>query len=194
MAIAASDVLSNPTLATDIAVIRAYGAYSGVVVDLVAFDSDVRVSDWGDINENPGQYGLWETPLDFNGALTGGSLNLNMRFGDIAPGQVITKMFYTSFNGRTDGHDVIELRLYGVPLFDQLGYGVTTFDELMSHASYSNGDTYLDLTPTSQIILKNVAMEQLHAEDFIFGRCSFLEENAAIAYQRWPRRFSRRSS
>ncbi len=226
-----NDVLSNPTLATDVAVIRAYGAYSGVAVDLVAFDSDVRVSDWGDINENPGQYGLWETPLDFNGALTGGSLNLNMRFGDIAPGQVITKMFYTSFNGRTDGHDmsigtgsddlidakggndiivglagndvltggtgndrfvftpdagsdtitdftpatgagdhdVIELRLYGVPLFDQLGYGVTTFDELMSHASYSNGDTYLDLTPTNQIILKNVATEQLHAEDFMFG-------------------------
>jgi hypothetical protein len=214
-----NDVLSNPTLISDIAVVRAYGANSGVAVDLVAFDSDVRVCGAGGVFDNPGVGFLYEYTIVPNGALNVNSFYLNMGFGDIAPGQVVTKMFYTSFNGRTDGHDlsigtesddVIDAKggndiVVGLAGNDVLtggagsdrfvfnpaaggdtitdfspwtgagehdvielrGYGVMTFEELMSHATSSGGDTYLDLA-TNSITLKNVALEQLHAEDFMF--------------------------
>ena len=41
------------------------------------------------------------------------------------------------------------------------------FDRVLT--SQSKETTLLELTPTNGIVLKNVAIEQLHADDFIFG-------------------------
>jgi Ca2+-binding RTX toxin-like protein len=108
-----NDVLSNPTSGNDLAIVQALGRYSGVSVNLVAFDSAARASTFGDYyRTNAYDPSAWDTPLDLNGQLndqagsTNTNITLNTKFGDLAAGQSITKEYYISFNGHGNGNDM----------------------------------------------------------------------------------------
>ena len=101
-----NDVLSNPTGGNDLAVARATGVSSGVSVNLVAFDSAARASNFGFANYDAYGAEAWDLPVDANGAEVDEAITLAFRLGDLAVGQTVKTEFYTSLNGNQNANDM----------------------------------------------------------------------------------------
>jgi VCBS repeat-containing protein len=102
-----NDVLSNPSAGgTNIAVARATGAASGVSVNLVAFDGNARASNYGFANYNAYDPLNYDAPADRNGAIADEAITLTFDVGTLAPGQTVTKIFYTSLNANANANDM----------------------------------------------------------------------------------------
>ncbi len=101
-----NDVLSNPSDGNDIAVSRATGAISGVSVNLVAFDSDARASNYGFANYDAYAPQAFDAPVDENGKTADEAITLEFKIGTLAAGQTVTETFYTSLNGSANANDM----------------------------------------------------------------------------------------
>lgn len=101
------DVLSNPTAQGGVAVVQALGTRSGVSVNLVAFDKAARASSDGFTNHDAYLPNVYDTPRDPNGAHIDNGISLNIKFGDLRPGQSVTHTFYTSLNGSQGANDLV---------------------------------------------------------------------------------------
>lgn len=89
-----------------------------------------------------------------NDVLTGSAGNDRFVFSGGSGADTIT-----DFIAGSGADDVIELR----------GMGVTSFADVMSHATESGANVMLDLSFGDQITLNNVTLAQLHADDFMFA-------------------------
>jgi Ca2+-binding RTX toxin-like protein len=112
-----NDVLANPDGQNSIAVSQAYGPVSNVSVNLVALDADARASNFGFSNTDVYRSEAFDSPRDLNGNSVDEAITIALNFGDLAPGQSVTKTFFTSLNARdsandmpigTDGSDIID--------------------------------------------------------------------------------------
>lgn len=101
-----NDVLSNPDGLNNVAIAQAVGPLSGISVNLVAFDPDARASNFGFANTDPFASEAFDTPVDLDGAFVDEAISLTFDFGSLAPGESVTKVFYTSMNGRAAGNDM----------------------------------------------------------------------------------------
>lgn len=97
-----NDVLSSPTDGGSLAIAQAAGPSSHVSVNLVAFDSNARASNFGFTNHDVYAPAAFDSPIDLNGATVDESISLTFAVGDLAPGQSVTKTFFTSFNQGPD--------------------------------------------------------------------------------------------
>ena len=102
-----NDVLSNPSVGNDLAIARASGPNSGVSVNLVAFDSDARASNFGFANYDAYASQFYAAPVDLNGALVDQAITLTLSFGNLAAGQSATRTFYTTLNGSAGANDML---------------------------------------------------------------------------------------
>jgi VCBS repeat-containing protein len=102
-----NDVLSNPTAGNDLAVSRALGPNSGVSVNLLSFDEDARASNYGFSNTNAYAPQAFDAPVDLNGQLVDQAITMAFNFGTLAPGETMTKVFYTSLNGSSQANDML---------------------------------------------------------------------------------------
>ena len=102
-----NDVLSNPTAGNSLAVSRAAGPNSGVSVNLVSFDADARASNYGFGNYDAYAAASFTSPTDRNGQLVDEAITMAFRFGNLAAGQTMTKVFYTSLNGSSQANDML---------------------------------------------------------------------------------------
>ncbi len=102
-----NDVLANPEDTSDIAIAQAYGHYSGVSVNLIAFDSDARASNFGFANYSVYTPAAFDSPVDLNGAYRDEAITLTFSAGDLAAGGSAQFVFYTSLNGDQGGNDML---------------------------------------------------------------------------------------
>lgn len=181
-----NDLLSNPTEGNDIAVARATGVISGVSVNLVSFDEEARVSNYGFANYDAYDSALFENPVDRNGTSVDEAITLTFKIDTLAANTTVTKVFYTSLNGSrnandmtigTDGADTLNSRegddiLIGLAGDDTLtgGAGNDTFivsrgsgaDTILDFVSGANTDDVIELRGfglTSLAAVKAVSSE-----------------------------------
>ncbi|WP_342148210.1 cadherin-like domain-containing protein [Methylorubrum sp. SB2] len=102
-----NDVLANPTAKGGVAVVQAYGRESGVSVNLIAFDGAARASSDGFYNHDAYLPNVYDTPKDPDGDHIDTGISLNIKFGDLRPGQSATHTFYTSLNGSQGANDLV---------------------------------------------------------------------------------------
>ncbi|WP_409721255.1 Ig-like domain-containing protein [Pseudorhodoplanes sp.] len=102
-----NDVLANPDQTSDIAIAQAYGQYSGVSVNLIAFDSNARASNFGFSNYNVYASAAFNNPVDLNGAYVDEAITLTFNAGDLAAGETAQFVFFTSLNGDQGANDML---------------------------------------------------------------------------------------
>lgn len=102
-----NDVLANPTGGGGAAIVQALGTHSGVSVNLVSFESGARASADAFTNHNAYAPGVYDSPVDPNGQHADVGIAMDMDFGDLAPGQSVTRTFYTTLNTRSGANDLI---------------------------------------------------------------------------------------
>ncbi len=102
-----NDVLSNPSAGNALAIARATGATSGVSVNLLSFDENVRASNYGFTNYNVYAPSAYAAPVDRGGALVDEAITMEFSFGNLAAGATMTKTFFTSLNGSSGANDML---------------------------------------------------------------------------------------
>ncbi len=111
-----NNVISNPDGDTGAAVVRALGPDSDVSVNLISTDPDARASAFGFSNRDPFAPEAFDNPADPDGVSDDIAITLTFDFGDLAPGESVTKTFYTAMNQHdpqtglpigTDGNDIL---------------------------------------------------------------------------------------
>ena len=102
-----NDVLANPDGTSDIAIAQAYGYYSGVSVNLIAFDSDARASNFGFANYDVYTPTAFDSPIDLNGAYRDEAITLTFQAGGLAAGATAQFVFFTSLNGDQGANDML---------------------------------------------------------------------------------------
>ena len=102
-----NDVLANPTGGGGAAIVQALGTHSGTSVNLVSFDGGARASSDQFFNHDAYLPGVYDSPADPNGTHSDIGIAMDMDFGDLAPGQSVTRTFYTTLNNRSGANDLI---------------------------------------------------------------------------------------
>ncbi len=111
-----NDVFSNPTDQGGAAAVQALGRASDVSVNLVSTDPDARGSVFGFANRDPYDDQAFDNPRDPDGQFEDDAIAMTFDIGDLAPGETVTKTFYTSMNQNdpetgapigTDGNDLL---------------------------------------------------------------------------------------
>jgi hypothetical protein len=114
------DVRSNPGVENNLAISRADGAVTGASVNLIAFDGDARASNFGFANRDAYDASAFNSPVDANGTLGDRAITLTFDIGSLAPGETVTKTFYTSLDSRA-GSDDMPVGTSGADLIDAKG-------------------------------------------------------------------------
>ena len=65
-------------------------------------------------------------------------------------------------------------------VMDLSGFGYASFADVMSHASQSGSDVILKLDPKDVIVLENVTLGSLAADDFTFASSPLLQTAATV--------------
>jgi Ca2+-binding RTX toxin-like protein len=94
-----NDVVSNPDSSNNVAVASARGPFSGIAVNLIAFDEDARASNFGFDNRDPFDTAAFDAPIDRENSSVDLAISLTLDFGNLLPGETVTKSFITSFTG-----------------------------------------------------------------------------------------------
>ncbi len=102
-----NDVISQPSSSAGMAISQAVGPSSGIGINLISLDSSSRASNAGFTNSNAYATDVYDAPVDRNGASVDAAISLNLDFGTIAPGDTVSRTYYTSFNVEGSGNDFI---------------------------------------------------------------------------------------
>ena len=93
-----NSVLSNPTSGDNLtAISQAIGPDSGFGINLISIDGNARASNFGTNNVDVFDNSAFSTPVNQAGAQVDEAITLTLSFGDIDPGETVTRSFFTSF-------------------------------------------------------------------------------------------------
>jgi Ca2+-binding RTX toxin-like protein len=137
-----NDVLSQPSGNNVTAIAQAKGPTSQNSINLISTDGSARASNFGFNNSDAFAASAFDTPVDDNGTQADKAITLTIDFGDIAPGESVTKTFFTSFQNGTSSNSNANDMVVGTDNSDSIGTGDgddTVFD-LGGNDSVATGD------------------------------------------------------